>query len=427
MCRSRNLTFIVSLLISSFALTCAAQTPKDVRAVAKQGQSAIPTVAQYLNSTALDTRIETVKQLIALGGKDTIDPLILATRDADPEMQIRATDGLVNYYLPGYVRQGLGSSLVRAGNSLKARFSDTNDQVVDGFVMVRGDVITALGRLARGGAGMDARANGCRALGILRGQAALPDLVEALRSKDNNVMYESLIAMQKIRDAGAGPKVGYLVRDLDDRVQTTAIETVGLLRAKDALPALRGVVSNPRNNKAARAALDAIAMMPEPEDRDLLLRQLGQKDDKVRASAAEGLGRLGNVADAPALEQLWKDEEKMLPRLGSAFALVMREGFDTGEASPLRYLVNTLNSAAYREVAYSYLAEAARRTAVLRALHETMGQGTKDEKIYLARVLAASGDQTSIPYLDKVSRDTDQEVAKEGLRALRSLKARLGV
>ena len=59
------------------------------------------------------------------------------------------------------------------------------------------------------------------------GDAALPDLVEALRSKDNTVMYESLAAMQKIRDPQAGPKITYLLRDLDDRVQTTAIETAG--------------------------------------------------------------------------------------------------------------------------------------------------------------------------------------------------------
>src|SRR5436309_1786566 len=103
-----------------FAAACFAQAPKDVRAVAKEGQSAVPKVAQYLNSQSLDTRIETVKQLISLGGKDTIDPLIAATRDADPEMQIRATDGLVNYYIPGYVRQGPGSSLVRAGATIKA-------------------------------------------------------------------------------------------------------------------------------------------------------------------------------------------------------------------------------------------------------------------------------------------------------------------
>src|SRR5579871_5800374 len=95
------------------ALISFAQTPKDVRAVAKPGQTAIPTVAGYLNSASVDTRIEAVKQLTALGGRDSVDPLIRATHDADPEMQIRATDGLVNYYLPGYVKQGLGSSLVR--------------------------------------------------------------------------------------------------------------------------------------------------------------------------------------------------------------------------------------------------------------------------------------------------------------------------
>src|SRR5271157_1598295 len=106
------------------ALLSSAQTPKDVRAVAKQGQTAVPTVAGYLNSASVDTRIEAVKQLIALGGKDTIDPLIRATRDADAEVQIRATDGLVNFYLPGYVRQGIGSSLVRAGASVRAKFSD---------------------------------------------------------------------------------------------------------------------------------------------------------------------------------------------------------------------------------------------------------------------------------------------------------------
>src|SRR5476651_2226808 len=135
-----------------FSATLAfSQTPKDVRAVAKQGQSAVPVVAQYLNSHSLDTRIETVKQLVILGGKDTIDPLIRATRDADAEMQIRATDGLVNYYLPGYVRTGLGSSVIRVGATIKAKFSDTNDQMIDPFVIVRSDVVTALGALARGG------------------------------------------------------------------------------------------------------------------------------------------------------------------------------------------------------------------------------------------------------------------------------------
>lgn len=415
--------FVLPLFFLSLYLC--AQTPKDVRAVAKQGPTAIPTVAQYLNSTAVDTRVETIKQLIALGGKDIIDPLIRGTRDSEPEVQIRATDGLVNYYMPGYVKQGLGSSLVRAGSALKSKFSDTNDQVIDAYVLVRPEVITALGQLARGGSSMDSRANACRALGILRGQAAVPDLLEALRTKDNRAMYESLVALQKIRDPEAGPRVSYLVRDLDDKVQSAAIETVGVLRAKDALPALRSIVNNPRNKNAERSALAALALMPDPADRPLLQSYLGAKEDKMRAFAAEGLGRVADPADKPTLEHTWQSEEKMLPRLAAAFGLTMEGNLDLGEEAPFRYLINTLNSSAYRDTAQAYLIEAARRNDARNALYRPLEQGTRDEKIQIARILAASGDATSIPFLEKTSRDADSEVAQEGLRALRSLRARL--
>src|ERR1700689_15714 len=128
-------------LVICCALAATAQTPKDVRAVAKEGQIAVPKVAAYLNSASADTRIETVKQLIALGGKEIIDPLIRATKDADPEVQIRATDGLVNYYLPGYVKLGLASTVVKVGGAVKAKFSDLNDQIIDPFVIVRPEVI----------------------------------------------------------------------------------------------------------------------------------------------------------------------------------------------------------------------------------------------------------------------------------------------
>jgi HEAT repeat protein len=422
----RRFFFAVVSILCVTPLPALAQTPKDVRATAKEGQIAVPKVAGYLNSASADTRVEAVKQLTLLGGKDTIDPLIRATRDADPEVQIRATDGLVNYYLPGYVKLGLGATVVRAGASIKSKFSDANDQIIDSFVIVRPEVITALAQLIRNGATMDARANACRAIGILRGRAAVPDLVGALRTKDNNVMYEALVAMQKIGDPQAGPGITYLLRDLDDRVQITAIETAGMLRSTDALPVLRGIVADPRNNKAGRAALAAIAMMPESKDRDLFLRQLNSKDEKMRAAAAEGLGRIGNPADEPALERAWHDEEKMPPRLGAAFALVMEGQLSVSEEAPLRYLINTLNQASWHNIAYAYLVEAARRKPVLKALYGELETGSIDEKIYLARVLAASGDQSSIPYLDKMSRDADKEVAQESFRALRSLRARLG-
>ena len=86
------------------------------------------------------------------------------------------------------------------GTSIKSKFTDTNDQIIDAYIQVRPEVAKAIGRVARGGASMDSRANAARAVGILRGREAIPDLEQALRSKDSQVIYESLIALQKIRD-----------------------------------------------------------------------------------------------------------------------------------------------------------------------------------------------------------------------------------
>jgi HEAT repeat protein len=415
---------VFCLLLPVFALA-QNPTPKDVRTVAKEGQAAIPKLALYLNSPSLETRIEVVKQLTELGGGESLDPLIQATHDADPEMQMRAIDGLVDFYLPGYVKDGPAASLARVGASIKAKFSDTNDQVIEGFVRVRPEVIEAIGKLASGGNGMDVRESACRAIGILRGDAALPELYEALRTKDSDVMYEALVAIRKIRDPKAGPRIVYLLRDFDEKVQTTAIETAGILQAKDGLPALRGIVASPRGSKDERAALTAIAMMPETEDRPLLQRYLTSKDDRLREAAVEGLARIGDPGDRAAIEKVWRDDGKMAPRLASAFALTMAGDLSTAENAPFRYLLNTLNSGSWRDTATAYLIEAARKPAVLAALQQPLATGTKNEKIQLARIIAASGDSSAIPWLEAASRDSDSEVAAEGLRALRTLRSRL--
>jgi hypothetical protein len=72
------------------------------------------------------------------------------------------------------------------------------------------------------------------------------------------------------------------------------------------------------------------------------------------------------------------------------------------------------------------LVEAARVPEVRSLLYKPLQSGTRDEKIYLARVLAASGDADALPYLQQVSQDPDSQVAAEGLKALRELRARLG-
>jgi HEAT repeat protein len=412
--------FAAFLLIAS----AAAQDvrPKDVREVGKGGSAAIPHLTEFLKDPSTDVRVEAVKQLTAARA---LDALILATRDNEAEVQMHATDGLVNFYLPGYVQTGVGASIKRFGGGVKGKFTDTNDQIVDPYVTARPDAVAALGVLVRSGASLPARANAARAVGILRGKGAVPDLVEALRSKDTDVLYESLIAMQKIRDESAGPKLAFLLRDMNSKVQIAAIETTGLLRNREAVPDLIQVLKRPKDAKVRRAALGALAMIPDAKSRGVYQQYLSDKDEKMRAAAAEGFARLRDPADAGLIERAWKEEGKTSPRISLAFAMVMLGRNEVTEFSPLQFLINNLNSSAYKGEALPFLTEVARDSSTRKALYAPLGTATKDEKIGLARVLAVSGDKESVAHLEKLSTDTDPDVAKEGLRAMKNLQARL--
>jgi len=401
------------------------QRVRAVRDMAAQGQEAVSKIQPYLKDIDITVRLETVKALDDIGGPKTVDALVEAARDNDAEMQIRAADGLVNIYLPGYLKTGLSGNLKRAGNSIRAKFTDTNDQIIDAYVDVPAPVIEVLGRQARAGASVESRANAARALGILRGKAAIPDLLDALNSKDDRLMYESLIALEKIRDPSAGPGLAFLLRDLDEKVQLAALEATGILHNQSAAPDVRDVLDHARSSKVRREALTTLAMIADPADHGVFLRYLTDRDDALRAAAAEGLARLKNSADQPALEKAFDGERSNNARLSLAFGLVSLGNRQISEFSPLQYLVNTLNSKAYRDVAIAYLTELARDPQVREAIYPILTQATRDEKTGISVVLGRSGDRDSIPYLQALLKDPDSEVMQEGTRGLRTLQNRL--
>ncbi len=420
-----KLTITFALLAALAFSQDAKQRARAAHDLGKQGEDAIPKLLPYVNDNDIAVRLEAVKALDDIGGPKTIEPLVRLVNDPDPEIDIRATDGLVNVYLPGYLKTGISGTLQHVGTSIKAKFSDTNDQVIDSYIEVRPEVISALGTLVNHGEGVTARANAARALGILRGRAAIPQLVEAVHSKDDSVMYEALTALEKIRDPSAAPLIAFRLRDLEEKIQIAALSTTGILLNRDAEPDVRDALQHARDGKVRKAALTALAMLGTPADHAIFLQYLSDKDENLRSAAAEGLGRIKNPSDRTTLETDFKNEHKMAPRLALAFALVSLGSLDTSEFSPLRYLVNTLNVKSYQGFAVAYLTELARELNVRLAIYPMLPRATKDEKIQLCTVFARSGDKDTLPYLETLSTDPDKDVAAEAIRSLRTLRARL--
>jgi HEAT repeat protein len=420
------LALAVALTVPAFPQEAAATRDKvrQARDLGKRGQEAIPQLQPLLSDPDVEVRREAVRALVSIGGQHSLDPLVAACRDNDSEVQIFAADGLVNFYLPGYVESGLSGTIRRAGAAITARWSkDESRDVVDPDVPVRPEIITALGLLASGGSSMASRANAARAVGILRGHAALPDLLQALRSKDDRLIFESLIAIQKLRDPSTGPRVTFLLRDLDEKVQRAAIETVGLMRTAEAIPDLQLVLSDTRSKNVRREAMMALGRIATPELRELFLRYLKDNDTDLRAAAAEGLGRVGNAADLPMVRRAFEEERRNNARLAQAFGSVALGDVDMSEFAPLRYLVNSLTQRAWRDVAIPYLSELVLKPAVREALYPAIPAGTRDEKTGLAYALSSSGAQDAIPHLEALSRDPDPTIGTEAVRALRILRA----
>jgi HEAT repeat protein len=404
----------------------AKQRISRIRDLGKKDSQAIPALARYLSDPNREIRIEAVKAIVKIGTQASLDPLIKAAHDNDAEVQIRATDGIVNFYVPGYVAKGaLTGPVTRGVRQMKAFFSSRDNQIVDPGVTIRTDVAEALGDVIRGGASMDSRANAARAAGILRARPAVPALVDALRSKNSEVIFECLVALQKIDDPSAGPGVSFLAHDLDDRVQATALETIGVLHSSASAPDVRSVLRDARNFRIRRAALECLAMLGMTEDRAVFQQYVEDRDTDLRASALEGLGRIREPADTPALQQAY-DEKNADPKihLAAAFALVSEGKVDTSEFSPLRYLVENLENRAQRDSAQAFLLELCRREDVRRALFPLVPQATKDQKIALCAALAASHNDDVIPVLNGLLKDIDPDVSLAASKALKRVQTR---
>ena len=401
------------------------QKLSSIRSAGKQDSHAIAFLAKYLKDPDSDVRNEAVKAIVNVGTQYSLDPLIQATQDSNSDIQMRAVDGLVNFYLPGYVTTGgVTRTFTRVSKRIKDVFSNRNDDEIGPSVMVRPEVIAAIAGVISGGASLDARSDAARAAGILRGHAALPELEKALQSRNTGLIFESLVAIQKIGDTSAGPSVEFLANDFDSQVQAIALETLGILHTTDAAPRIRQVVNRPKDDRVHRAALEALAMLAQPEDRNTFLQYKDDKDPSLRMSALEGLGRIRDPQDFPVLEAAFNNEKELKARLAAAFGLVAEGKVDTTEFSPLRYLVNGLDLTRGNSASQAYLQELSRRPEVRKSLLPLLPNGTKAEKLGLIHALAPNADAETQTALQALTHDADPDVSVAAARQERIVKAR---
>src|SRR5258708_4698022 len=100
-------------------------TPKQriklARSMARDGATAIQRLRPMQEDPDNQVRRAAVESIITIGGPQSLDALLFSLGDGDAEIQKLATNGLVNFYLPGYYKTGWFSRLKRTGDQLVER------------------------------------------------------------------------------------------------------------------------------------------------------------------------------------------------------------------------------------------------------------------------------------------------------------------
>ncbi|WP_155121315.1 HEAT repeat domain-containing protein [Bryobacter aggregatus] len=416
---------LVTVVLLCSGLT-AQDRPKDkiknIESLAKQGQNAVPAIAAYQRDPDVSVRYAAAEALIQAGGVQAADALRTSCQDGSAAIQRLSIAGIVNFYKPGYVKQGIKAKVGAVGDKI---LRSNEEPVIDSFVIARPEDINAIRKVLMEGASREAKLDAAQALGTLRAKSALPDLYPLLKTKDDGMMLAALRAIETSGDKAAAQETVFLVRDLNDKIQSRAISINGIFKNEGALPDLAEVFSRGRSAKSKAAALEAIAMIGSPESKGIFEQNLDNRDGSLRGFAAEGLGRIGATDTESRIQTLFQGDDSARARLGQAFALVKFGQLGQGDFSPLTYLFNQLNSAAWNDYAKTYLGELCRSEAVRKELRLKVAAATKAEKIGLARILAAEGTAEDKEVVDALAHDRDPAVAQEGIKAARTLGARL--
>jgi HEAT repeat protein len=393
------------LAVEALAVTARKDEDPDVRAEALRSLgmikdfSALPEMIDALKDPIADVRGIAIKSLVALYTEHDID--FITNR--------------------------------RAGWNLFNPFLDTNDhEIVEPYITVDSAIVTAIGESARGDRERDVRISAIRAVGVLRGAAALPHLADALNA-DQDLRMEVLRAFIKIGDQSAGPHLIPFFRDSDQKVRTQAMVAAGMLKFRPAVepllsvyglgPEKKGTLKKVGDKVKGRltylpprdeAALWALSLIGDEKAEQTFVENMTDKDADRRQYAIEGLARIAEPRYLDQISRLVLTEKNNDVQLAEYWAL-----YKMGSTANIQYIVRKLETD-QEDQARAYLLES---NAV--DLYPHVRSSSKEVRQKVIEILGRIGDQDTIKELEPVVRTSSASTADTATVAIKRIEWRI--
>lgn len=413
------LAFVLLLLPQNPSLD--SPSPKERQAAIEQmatlgNHNAIPKLAEALKKEPKsDIRAEIVAAFGRIRDRDAIPALADTLRnDPDKDVRSQAIDSLLRLYIfiedTGPVRTIF--------NRVKSVLIEPNAPVVGPEVEVDASAKEVLATSMQKDFTDEVRVEAVRALGSLRAKEQIPAMIAVLQDpqlrEHRSVRVEIVHTLGAMRDASAGDALAHTLRDSDRQVVYEAILAVGLVGNTGARADLEEIFRTNPSGMVKSRALESLALLRDPASTPLFESLLDDKDDYFRELSAEGLARL-KYPGAKNWKQRFDPEKKPNVRNALAYGLAA-----AGETDYINNLANALDSRQQNQVEV-YLLELGKFDGQLNELYRYLKSSNPKVRAGLARVIGNIGDPSSAAQIRALTDDSNTEVVREAVAALRKL------
>ena len=395
-------------------------SPKERQAAVEQlavlgNRDAIPKLGEALKKESKsDIRASIIAAFGRIRDRDAIPFLTDSLRtDLEKNVRLQAIDSLLRLYIP---IEDSGPLHTLFGK-VKSVFFEPNPPVVGPEVQVDAATKQALAAAMQKDFDDDVRALAARALGTLKAKDQVPTLTATLEDPQNrehrDVRIEIIRTLALIRDPAAGPALEKALRDPNKQIVLEAISAVGLVNDTAARPTLEEFFRNDKDNRIKSRSLEALALLRDKGSMPLFESLLNDKNDYYRELAAEGLARLNYKADG------WKDrfDQERKPNVRNALAFGLAS---SGQVDYINNLANALDSRQDFQ-AEAYLYELGKFDGQMNELYRYLKSSNPKVRAGMAKVIGNIGDPTALAQIRPLTEDSDTEVVREAVAALRKL------
>jgi len=378
-----------------------------------------------------NVRIEALQSLGMIKDFSALPEMLDALRDENSEVRGIAIKSLVALYTEHDIDFILNR---REGWNLFNPFLDTKDhEIVESYVVIDPTIVSAIGESARGDRDRGVRISAIRALGVLRGSAAILHMADALAA-DQDVRIEALRAFIKIGDPSAGRYVIPFFRDSNQQVRTQAMVAAGMLKYKPAVMPLLSVYGLRAEKKGTikavadkmkgrltylpprdEAALWALSLIGDEHAEQVFVENMTSDDADRRQYAIEGLARIADVRYLDQISQLVAKEKNNDVKLAEFWAL-----YKMGSATNIQYIVRKLDTDQEAQ-ARAYLMEANSPSD----LYPYISSSSTQIRRKVIEILGRIGDQDTIKELDPVVKTSGAATADVATLATKRIEWRM--